>query len=81
MSWNYRVMREMTSEGWWYCVRSAWYNERGEIDGHSMRGAEVCGESIEELHACFEKFKRALAEPVLEFEPMVGYKEVKDQTG
>jgi len=81
MSWNYRVVREKTPDGWWYSVCSAYYNEKGEIGGHSVRGAEVSGESIEELHSCFEKFKRALEEPVLEWHEGEGYREVTDQTG
>ena len=76
MTWNYRVIRCDTPEGYLYTVCSAYYNDMGEINGHSVRGAEMGGESMKELQDCFEKFKRALAEPVVHFDPNAGYEEV-----
>ena len=57
MSWNYRVLREKTPDGYWYGVFSMYYDPMG----HSEREAPVVGESLHELRECLKKFERAVA--------------------
>lgn len=76
MSWNYRVMREKTPDGYWYEVHSVYYDKNSKPDGHSLEKAGVGGDSMEEVLNCFVKFQRALREPVLEWHEGEGYREV-----
>ena len=78
MSWNYRVLREKTPDGYWYGIHTVYYDKNGKPDGHSLEKAGVGGDSMEDVRSCFQKFKRALEEPVLEWVEGEGYREVTE---
>ena len=73
-TWNYRVMRQKTPDGWWYGVFTMYYDPMG----HSRAEAAVVGETLAELRDCLKKFECALEEPVLEWREGEGYREVTE---
>jgi len=61
--WNCRVMLK---DGH-VAVHEVYYNDNGEVEGYTRDPVAPSGETLEELTETFEKFKRALTEPVLDY--------------
>jgi len=65
MSWNDRLM---VRDGRRYAVHAVYYADDGRIFGWSAEPMSLTGESTEELGEELERFRRALSEPVLDYE-------------
>jgi hypothetical protein len=66
VTWNYRVM----VRGGRYAVYEVYYADDGRITHFSEEPTYPCGESIEDLAEDFERYRRALAEPALNYEAL-----------
>lgn len=64
MTWNYRVMHRAGR----FAVYSVYYSDDGRITGWSAEPMPPNGESVEDLGEDFERFRRALSEPSLDYE-------------
>ena len=64
MTWNYRVMHRDGR----YAVHSVYYGDDGRITDWSAEPMQLTAESVEDLAEEFERFRRALSEPVLDYE-------------
>lgn len=64
MTWNYRVM---VREGR-YAVHAVYYADDGRIRSWSAEPMGLSGESVEDLGEELERFRRALREPVLDYD-------------
>jgi hypothetical protein len=64
VTWNYRVMLREGS----YAVHAVYYADDGRITNWSAEPMPVMGESVEILGEELERFRRALSEPVLDYE-------------
>jgi hypothetical protein len=64
MTWNYRVM----VRGGSYAVHAVYYADDGRITSWSAEPMALSGESIEDLTEEIERFRRALSEPVLDYD-------------
>jgi len=78
MSWNYRVMRQMTEDGYWYGIHEVYYDKDGKPEKHSSNPDPVVGEDLDVLRDVIDKFNRAAAKPVLEWREGEGYREVTE---
>lgn len=63
--WNLRVVKIKENEDTFYEVSEVYYDSIGKPVGYAR--ANICGESVEELHTYLEWAKEALSKPVLEF--------------
>jgi hypothetical protein len=64
MTWNYRVM---VRDGR-YAVHAVYYADDGRITTWSAEPMDLSGESVEDLSEELERFRRALSEPVLDYD-------------
>ena len=63
MSWNYRVMRKDGQ----YAVHEVFYAEDGRITGFTIEPVFPRADDPDELAEEFERYRRALTEPILDF--------------
>ncbi len=64
MFWNYRVMVRAGR----YAVYSVYYDDDGSVQSWSAEPMVLNGGSVEDLTEEFERFRRALSEPVLDYD-------------
>ena len=62
--WNYRVMLKDGQ----YAVHEVFYGDDGRITGYTEEPVYPTAESPEELVEEFERYRRALGEPVLDYD-------------
>lgn len=67
MTWNYRVM---IRDGC-YAVHAVYYADDGRITNWSAEPMVLSGESVEDLSQELERFRRALSEPMLDYDAPV----------
>lgn len=67
MPWDHRVVRTEVGGEIFYSIHEAYYTTSEDKIPHSITELEVApnGESLEELEKELERYKKALAEPVL----------------
>jgi hypothetical protein len=64
MTWNYRVMARAGR----YAVYAVYYDDDGRIKYWSAEPMELSGETVEGLNEELERYRRALSEPVLDYD-------------
>jgi hypothetical protein len=65
-SWNYRVVLRAGE----FSIYSAYYDDNGHCHSISVDPAHLYGDTPDELAAELERFKAALAKPVLQYEEL-----------
>lgn len=66
MTWNHRVIREPTGDGYWgYSIHEVHYDDDGKPEMMTSGDMSPHGETIEVLRMELEMFSRALDRPVL----------------
>lgn len=67
MSWNYRVLRYSTGE---LGLHEVFYDADGNPDGCTMEAVGLVGDDLTEMHRGLDMMRRALHEPILEYEAL-----------
>ena len=68
MTWNYRVLKHVTTAGSWYQVHEVYYNKDGSITSCSEDAPAPFGETVEELQEVVELMKEAFDTPPIPYE-------------
>ena len=66
--WNYRVVERDDT----FAIHEAYYDDAGNVTHITAEPVAPMGESLAELRADMEHYRRALDEPVLRYEDIVG---------
>ena len=67
-TWNYRVVERDDT----FAIYEAYYDDAGTVISITAEPVAPLGESLEELRADLEHYRRALDAPVLRYEDVVG---------
>ena len=67
--WNYRVMRRQykNDDDPVYTIHEVYYNDNGDVEGHTQDAVYAYGNTAEELKADLELMLLAFDKPVLEY--------------
>mgnify|MGYP001614251380 CR=1 FL=1 len=67
MTWNYRLVRKVTGNGFYFAIHEAYYTN-DECDYITLDGVEVGGDTITECKSEYNMMKEAFKRPVLDYE-------------
>lgn len=70
MSWNYRILKNLTHKGDpYFAIHEAFYNDTGEVNGWTKEPVTFVGDTVEEVCRSLEMaLSDARKHPVLEDE-------------
>lgn len=75
---EFRVVKRHFDQLPYYIIMEIWYDEKGKIEGW-IEDPHPFGESIRELKADYEKFKKAFSKDILEYDKFSASTRVKSK--
>lgn len=65
MTWNYRIIKRTFDTGDLYAIHEVYYDADGNPFGHTVEPALPQGDTLDELRADFDNYRKAFDAPVL----------------
>lgn len=70
MSWDYRLVHRIETDGETYAVHEVYYNDAGQPNGVTERPCYLAAESVKELRSDLMLMRHAFELPILEWEDL-----------